>query len=59
MNKIKKKINIRVVYIYDFKIQLLTKKTICNLQELIVPLFVEATTESESRVIATLFIYIL
>ena len=59
MNKIKKKINIRVVYIYDFKIQLLTKKNICNLQELIVPLFVEATTESEGRAVATLFIYIL
>ena len=46
MNKMKKK-NIRVVYIHDYKIQLLIKENISNLQELIAPLFLEATTESE------------
>ena len=45
----KKKTNIRVVYDSDYKIQLLIKKFyfMCNLQELSVPLFLEATTESE------------
>ena len=47
MNKMNKKRNIRVVYIHDYKIQLLIKENICNLQELIVPLFMEATTENE------------
>ena len=48
MNKMKKKTNIRAAYIHDYKIQLLIKENICNLQELIVPLFLEATTESET-----------
>ena len=45
----KKKTNIRVVYNSDYKIQLLIKKFyfMCNLQELFVPLFLEATTERE------------
>ena len=47
MNKMEEKRNIRVAYIYSYKIQLLIKENFCNLQELIVPLFVEATTESE------------
>ena len=47
MNKMKKKTNIRVAYIHDYKIQLLIKENICNLQELIVSLFLEATAESE------------
>ena len=47
MNKMKKKTSIRVVYISDYKIQLLIKENICNLQELLVPLFLEATAESE------------
>ena len=37
----KKKTSIRVVYIYDYKIQLLIKENICNLQQHIVPLFLE------------------
>ena len=41
INKMKKKTNIRVVYIYDYKIQLLIKENICNLQQYIVPLFLE------------------
>ena len=48
MNKMKKKTkNIRVVYIHDYKIQLLIKENLCNLQELIVPLFLEAITETK------------
>ena len=45
----KKKTNIRVIYNSDYKTQLLIKKFyfMCNLQELLVPLFLEATTESE------------
>ena len=45
MSKMKKKI--RVVYISGYKIQLLIKENICNLQKLLVPLFLEATAESE------------
>ena len=44
----KKKTKIRVVYISDYKIQLLIKENICNIQELFVPLFWEATTENET-----------
>ena len=47
MNKMKKKTNIKVFYIHDNKIQLSIKEKICNLQELIAPLFLEATTESK------------
>ena len=47
MNKMKKKTNIRVAYIQDYKIQFLIKENICNLQEIIVPLFLETTTDSE------------
>ena len=47
MNKKKKKTKIRVVCIYDYKIKLLLKEDICNLQEPIALLLLEVTTESE------------